>query len=176
MLQGVRCSPDTLHVPNAACVPILIGHFKPHQRAHVRIANYMESCVWCVCVLLLLEHLGSHHTYLNDPSCCVWLVMAPCSHLREIFIVVCSAGTPIPFHLMHFCPCWRSGRPRVYLPSLELQRQLQAFLYSLQQLVVQWHHLCFTPQELGLHCLLPAWRKQRGWNIPRNSSLSFSFP
>lgn len=35
----------TLHVPNAACVPILIGHFKPHQRAHVRIANYMESCV-----------------------------------------------------------------------------------------------------------------------------------
>lgn len=33
---------------------------------------------------------------------------------------------------------------KIYLPGLELQRQLQTLLYSLQQMVVEEHQLCFT--------------------------------
>lgn len=56
----------------------------------------------------------------------------------------------------------------VYLPRLELQRQLQPFLHGLQQLVVQHHQLRFALQQLGFHGFLSAERTYRWGHICGN--------
>lgn len=137
---------------------------------HVLIIMYVWTLIECFMGEHILWGYTSVHTliislvYLVCPTS-AWLLGLSCTYLRYSTWL----HLLLSLDLLLFCVCRPLNSSQVYLPGLDLQRQLQTFLHGLQQLVVQRHHLRLTPQQLRLHRLLPARRKQKEWHIPQNT-------